>query len=48
MLGGAALTAVGAISKRDRYHAGGMKTLNRGRGMLAGVWGHVYSEYRRD
>lgn len=48
VLGGAALTALGAVTRRDRYHAGGMKTLNRGRGMLAGVWGHVYSEYRRD
>lgn len=38
---------VGAVIRSDRAHARGSKTLERGRGMVAGAWGRVYFEYGR-
>lgn len=47
ILGGTATWLWGAASRSTAKHAGGLRTLNRGMGMVAGAWGHVYSEYRR-
>lgn len=47
VLGGAAASVWGAVARSTSRHAGGLRTLNRGMGMVSGAWGHVYSEYRR-
>ena len=39
--------AGGGITGSIPRHAGGLRTLNRGLGMVTGAWGHVYSEYER-
>ena len=47
VLGGTATWLWGAVARSTPKHAGGLRTLNRGMGMVSGAWGHVYSEYRR-
>lgn len=47
VLGGLAVWLGGALGRSTAKHAGGMRTLNRGMGMVTGAWGYVYSEYRR-
>lgn len=44
---GAAMTTLGAVLRSDRWKARGRRTLARGRGMLGGVFGRAYAEYRR-
>lgn len=44
---GAASWAWGSIVRSIPRHAAGLRTLNRGLGMVSGAWGHVYSEYER-
>ncbi|GGL87418.1 glycosyltransferase [Nakamurella endophytica] len=45
--GGSARLAVGVATRSLAQQARGRRTLARGAGMLAGVWGHVHVEYRR-
>ena len=47
ILGGTVTWLWGAAARSTAKHAGGLRTLNRGMGMVSGAWGHVYSEYRR-
>ncbi|MET1052791.1 MAG: glycosyltransferase [Mycetocola sp.] len=47
VLGGTLTWLWGAAARSTAKHAGGLRTLNRGMGMVSGAWGHVYSEYRR-
>jgi succinoglycan biosynthesis protein ExoM len=44
---GTAGWAWGSITRSVPRHAGGLRTLNRGLGMVSGAWGYVYSEYER-
>ncbi|KQX08047.1 MULTISPECIES: glycosyltransferase family 2 protein [unclassified Leifsonia] len=44
---GAARSGWGRLARSTSRDAHGQRTLNRGLGMVAGAWGHVYSEYRR-
>ncbi|MCW4385444.1 glycosyltransferase family 2 protein [Salinibacterium sp. SYSU T00001] len=44
---GAVLRVAGAPTRLRHLEARGLRRLSRGGGMLAGAWGHVYSEYRR-
>jgi succinoglycan biosynthesis protein ExoM len=45
--GGALRVLLGLITRRTALLAGGHKTLRRGAGMVAGITGYTYSEYRR-
>src|SRR5699024_9109963 len=54
LLGGSARVAVGLVRHRYgrasghlEHDARGIRTFHRGRGMLAGVRGHLYQEYAR-
>ncbi len=46
--GGAAQAAVGLVTGDVAHRARGTRTFARGAGLVAGGFGHVYSEYRRD
>lgn len=46
--GGAARIALGRLIGSERHDARGTRTFARGRGMVAGAWGRVYHEYRRE
>lgn len=47
VLGGLAQVALGVASADVGHRARGCRTLARGAGMLAAVFGYIYSEYRR-
>lgn len=47
VLGGAAQVCVGAVGGSMAHRARGQRTIARGAGMLSGVWGFVYAEYKR-
>lgn len=44
---GSARWAAGRLARSVSRDARGQRTLNRGLGMMAGAWGHVYAEYKR-
>ncbi|KQQ93913.1 glycosyl transferase family 2 [Leifsonia sp. Leaf325] len=44
---GAARSTSGRLARSVSRDARGQRTLNRGLGMMAGAWGHVYAEYKR-
>ena len=46
--GGAARLAVGTMTGSVGQRARGRRTIARGAGMVAGAYGHVHEEYRRD
>lgn len=48
LLGGTARSTAGFVSGRLYHRAAGMRTAARGAGMLAGVLGSTYREYKRD
>jgi GT2 family glycosyltransferase len=45
--GGAARTVVGVVTRSLRHRAKGIRTLARGAGMISGLVGYSYKEYRR-
>lgn len=47
LLGGAVAVAAGALTRSTRLQARGARTRARGRGMLAGIAGRAFVEYRR-
>ena len=47
MAGGAAMLVIGVATGSIGRRARGRRTIARGAGMMAGVWGHVHVEYRR-
>lgn len=47
VLGGAARSVLGRVLGSDRHEARGLRTLQRGRGMLAGARGARFEEYAR-
>lgn len=48
LIGGSARSGAGLISGRLHHRAAGLRTAARGAGMLAGVFGSTYQEYRRN
>jgi succinoglycan biosynthesis protein ExoM len=46
--GGFARATAGRMLRSPAQHARGLRTQRRGSGMVAGAWGGVYAEYRRD
>lgn len=47
VVGGSARVALGAVTRSDVHDARGRRSVQRGRGMVAGALGHVVYEYRR-
>lgn len=47
LAGGGARWTVGVLKRSLGDRARGLRTISRGRGMIAGAWGRIYSEYAR-
>lgn len=47
LAGGGTRWAVGVLKRSLGDRARGLRTISRGRGMIAGAWGRIYSEYAR-
>lgn len=47
ILGGAARSLIGTITRSTHHQARGLRTVMRGAGMVSGAFGHVYMEYAR-